>query len=64
MKPMIEILRKDWPAISVTVIGAISTGLVSTGRVPADVAGAIATGVMGVITIIARRLDAKYGQAL
>lgn len=56
LKPLLALIKKDWPSVAVTVVGALVTGAISAGYIPADVGGAVGTGIVGVITAIARRM--------
>lgn len=51
-------IKKNWPTILTTVLGAICTGLASAGYIPADVAGSMGTGFAAIITAIAHRMQA------
>lgn len=56
--PLLALIKRDWPSVAVTVIGALVTGAISAGLIPPDVGGAVGTGIVGVITAIARRMPA------
>jgi hypothetical protein len=57
LAPLFVIIKRDWPSVAVTVVGALITGAISVGYIPPDVGGAVGTGIVGVITAIARRMQ-------
>jgi hypothetical protein len=55
--PLLVLIKKDWPSVAVTVIGALITGAIAQGYIPPDIGGAVGTGIFGIITAIARRMQ-------